>query len=128
MEIKKETPEQRTGRQVKNAWIHSMGFCEKSEFWAKMKLKKRQIKRCKKSFGVQYMDMIENKASADELDQCLQASQRRIEVIKNDLAELKGAVARIDEKMDNKLHKNPGKEVQRTRPTWLFPSFSQSLV
>jgi hypothetical protein len=128
MEIKKEAPEQRTGRQVKNAWIRSMGFCEKSEFWTKIKLKKRQLKGCKKSFGVQYMDMIERKASTDDLDQCVQASQRKIEVIKNDIAELKIAVARIEEKTDNRLHKNPGKEVPRTRPTWLFPSSSQSLV
>jgi hypothetical protein len=128
MVMKKETPEQRTGRQVKNAWISSLAFFEKSEFWAKMKLKKRQLKRCKKSFGVQYMDMIESKASADELKQCVEASQRRIEVIKNDTADLKRAVARIDEKMSNKLYKNPEKEVQRTHPTWLFPSSSQSLV
>jgi hypothetical protein len=128
MAIKKETPEQRTGRQVKNAWIHSMGFFEKSEFWAKMKLKKRQLKRCKKSFGVQYMDMIESNASADELEQCVEASQRRIEVIKNDISDIKRAVTRIDEKMNDKLHKNPEKEVQRTRPTWLFPSSSQSLA
>jgi hypothetical protein len=128
MEIKKETPEQRTGRQVKNAWIRSMGFCEKSEFWAKMKLTKRKIKGCKKSFGVQYMDMIESKASTEELDQCVQTSQRKIEVIKKEIAEIKGAVARIEEKTNKRLHKNPGKEVVRTRPTWLFPSSSQSLV
>jgi hypothetical protein len=128
MEIKKETPEQRTGRQVKNAWVRSMGFCEKSEFWAKIKLKKRLLKACKKSFGVQYMDMIESKASAEELDQCVQASQRRIEVIKRDIAALKRAVACIEEKTNNRLYKNPGKDVARTRPTWLLPSSSQSLV
>jgi hypothetical protein len=128
MEIKKETPEQRTGRQVKNAWVRSIGFCEKSEFWSKIKLKKRLLKACKKSFGVQYMDMIESKASAEELDQCVQASQRRIEVIKKDIAELKRKVARIEEKTNNRLHKNPGKEAGRTRPTLLLPSSSQSLV
>jgi hypothetical protein len=128
MEIKKETPEQRTGRQARNAWISSVEFCEKSEFWLKMKLKKRQLKGYKKSFGVQYMDLLDSGASADELEQCVQASKRKMKVIKNDIAELKAAVARIDEKMNNKFHKAPGKEVQRSRPTWLFPSSSQIFV
>jgi predicted RNase H-like nuclease (RuvC/YqgF family) len=115
---KKETSEQRIGRQARNAWISSLGFCDKSELWAKIKMKNDQLKPLKRSFGEKYMDMIESGASAKELDQCVQASLREIKAIKNDIAELKAAVARIEEKTNNKLRKKP--EV-RGRPKWLFP-------
>jgi hypothetical protein len=119
MKIKRESSEQRIGRQARNAWISSLGFCEKSELLSKMKIKKEQVKACKRSFGVQYMDMLESGASANQLAQCVKASQLEIQVIKSDIAELGTAAARIDEKTNNKLHKKP--EVRQSRPAWLFP-------
>jgi hypothetical protein len=119
MVIKKETSEQRIGRQARNAWIRSLGFCEKTELMAKIKIKRDQLKPLKRSFGEKYMDMIESGASAKALEQCVQASQQEIKLIKNDIAELKTAVALIDEKTDNKLNKLP--EVRQSRPKWLFP-------
>jgi hypothetical protein len=119
MEIKEETSEQRIGRQARNAWISSLGFCEKSELLTKMKIKKDQLKPLKRSFGEKYMDLIEIGASATVLDQCVQASQRELKVIKNDITEYKKAIALIDEKTNNKLRKKP--EGRQRRPKWLFP-------
>jgi hypothetical protein len=119
MEIKKETSEQRIGRQARNAWISSLGFCEKSELLAKIKFKKDKLKPQKRSVGDKYMDMIESGASAKALEQCVKASQREIKVIKNDIAELDTAIALVEEKTNNKLHKKP--EVRQRRPRWLFP-------
>jgi hypothetical protein len=119
MEIKEETPEQRVGRQTRNAWISSLGFCEKSELLAQMKIKKDQLKPLKRSFGEKYMDLIEIGAKPAVLDQCVQASQREIKVIKNDITELKKAIALIDEKTNFKVRKRP--EVRQSRPKWLFP-------
>jgi hypothetical protein len=119
METKEETPEQSIVRQTRNAWISSLGFCEKSELLAKMKLKKDQLKALKRSFGEKYMDLIDIGAKPKVLDQCVQASQREIKVIKNDVTELKKTIALIDEKTNFKLRKRP--EVRPSRPKWLFP-------
>lgn len=114
-----ETSEQRIGRQARNAWIRSLGFCEKSELLAKIKMKNAELKPLKRSFGEKYMDMIESKASAKALDQCVKATRREINAIKNDVAELKAALAHIEEKTNNKIRRKP--EVRPGRPKWLFP-------
>jgi predicted RNase H-like nuclease (RuvC/YqgF family) len=119
MEMKEETSEQRIARQARNAWTSSLGFCAKSELLAKMKIKKDQLKPLKRSFGEKYMDLMEIGASAKVLEQCVQASQRELKVIKNDITELKKAIALIDEKTNDKLRKKP--EVRPSRPKWLFP-------
>jgi hypothetical protein len=120
MEIKKkETREQRIGRQARNAWISGLSVLEKSELNAKMKMKKDQLKGFKRSFGEKYMDMIDSGSSARELEQCVKASLREMQVTKNDIEELKKASTRIDEKTNTKIQKKP--EVRPGRPAWLFP-------
>jgi hypothetical protein len=119
MEIKKETREQRIGRQAGNAWISGLSVLEKSELNAKMKIKRDQLKGFKRSFGEKYMDMIDSGSSARELAQCVKEALREMQVTKDDIVELKKAAARIDEKTKNKIQKKP--EVRQGRPAWLFP-------
>jgi hypothetical protein len=108
MEIKKtETSNQRICRKTKNVWIRSLGFCEKSELLAKMKLKNEQLKGCKKIFGVRYMDLIESGASANALDLCVETSRQEISVFKAEIMGIKTEIAHIDKKTSDKLHQKP---------------------
>jgi len=103
MEIKTETSPHRLCRKTKNKLISSLGFAQKSDYLAKAKLKKHWLKGRKQRFGFSYMDMLENGASADDLERCVQTARQDMQVIKNDITLLKGAI----EKTRKKIHANP---------------------
>jgi hypothetical protein len=107
MEIKEETRRQQLARQSKNSWISFSGFCKKSDKLAKIRFKKMQLNNQRKSFGVNYMTLLERNASQQELQKCISNAQIGMDIIQEEINALQGEAGRIDEKSRRKMVRNP---------------------
>jgi hypothetical protein len=86
-------------------------FCRKSDRNARLVLKKVQLKQAKKTFGLDYMTLLEKEESSpDELDSCMRAGYEKIGVLHKDMKTLRAEKKSLDELLRQKLLRNKQEE------------------
>ena len=86
-----------------NAFHRADILTRKSSRNARLAIKKLQLHQVKKSFGIEYMTLLEKNASLDELDRCLREGHDKIGVINKDIRTLVGEKTSLDELLQRKL-------------------------
>ena len=78
-------------------------FCRKSERNAKLAVKKLQLRRVKKAFGLDYMTLLEQEASPEELDKCMRDGHHKLDLINKEIRALRAEKASLDDMLQRKL-------------------------
>ena len=82
-------------------------FCRKSERNAKLAVKKIQLRQVKKSFGIDYMTLLEKEATPEQLDECLRNGHEKIDLIHKEMRTLRAEKTSLDDLLRHKLiHKS----------------------
>jgi hypothetical protein len=102
-----ETPQQKARRLAMNAWIRCLGLSKKSQLLVRQKVKEMELKECKKTFGVQYMDLVENNASDDALQACIDQAIIQVSEITKAIVEIKIAIDRLADETRSKIVDDP---------------------
>ena len=107
--MRKETCQEKIARKSSNGWCRVTGFFEKTQKIAKARVKKVQLEGEKKAFGVQFMDMMNNGASDQDLQVFVGKKRTDIQKMQEDIDRLKAEAIDIEEKTKNKIRqkKNP---------------------
>jgi uncharacterized protein (DUF3084 family) len=84
-------------RMGKNAWTRSVGMFEKNKALAKAQVKAYSVKSRNKKFGEEYMELVKNKASEEELQACIKAAEADVGEIEKEIEDLKKQAADIDQ-------------------------------
>ena len=82
-------------------------FCRKTERNAKLAVKKLQLRQVKKSFGIDYMTLLEKEANPDELDRCLRDGHEKMGNINKDIRTLRAEKTSLDDMLKQKLVRKP---------------------
>lgn len=86
-----------------NALYRADVFCRKSERNAKIVVKKLQLRRAKKAFGVDYMTLLEKEATSEDFERCLRSGYEKIGVIHKEIRTLRAEKASLDDILKQKL-------------------------
>jgi hypothetical protein len=78
-------------------------FCRKSGKNAKLAVKKHQLREAKKTFGLDYLTLLEKDASYDELDECLREGHMKVGLLNKDIQALRAEKKSLDELLQAKL-------------------------
>ena len=89
-----------------NAFYRTDHFCRKSERNAKLTVKRIQLHQVKKSFGLDYMNLLEKEASAEKLDECLRDGHMKIGLLNKSIHTLRAEKASLDERLKERLTGN----------------------
>ena len=89
-------------------------FCKKPERNAKLALKKHQLNQVKKSFGVDYMNLLEKDANPDELEQCMRDGHEKMGNLNKDIRMLRAEKTSLDDLLKQKLVPKPASHQQQT--------------
>jgi hypothetical protein len=117
---------QSLNRKACKTWIRITGVVEKSETLVKIKLKERELQERKKKFGVGYMDLLNTNRSEEELQQYLQQSKSEVAVLSQEVAFLQTQLARIDEKITDRLRQRNRRDSAGFSPKTSFSTTSTS--
>ena len=82
-------------------------FCKKTERNAKLAVKKLQLRQVKKTFGVDYMTLLEKDANPDELEQCMRDGHEKMGNINKDIRTLRAEKTSLDDLLQQKLVRKP---------------------
>ena len=86
-------------------------------------MKERELKECKKSFGVQYMDLVQSSGVTDaKLQECVQRSKNALAVLEQEIIELKIGIERVEEKTRSKIQKRSSRSNRATHPQLSQPA------
>jgi hypothetical protein len=85
------------------AWYKTDIFCRKSGRNAKLAVKKHQLQQAKKSFGVDYLTLLEQDAGFEKLDECLRDGHMKVGMIKKDIQALRAEKTSLDELLKQKV-------------------------
>lgn len=89
-------------------------FCRKSDRNARLALKKVQLSQAKKSFGLDYMTLLEQETSSpDELESCMRAGYEKIGVLHKDMKTLRAEKKSLDELLWQKLLRKTREEEEQ---------------
>ena len=78
------------------AFYHADHFCRKSGKNAQLVVKKHQLRKTKKTFGVDYLTLLEKEASHEQLDQCLRQGHLQVGMIQKDIQKLRSEKKGLD--------------------------------
>ena len=84
-------------------------FCRKSGKNAQLAVKKHQLRKTKKTFGVDYLTLLENEASHEQLDQCLREGHLQVGMLQKDIQKLRSEKKGLDLWLQDKLARIGGK-------------------
>ena len=101
--MRKETSQEHFVRTWKNTWVRVAGFCEKTGKLAKAQVKKSQLQSEKKMFGIQYIDMVNNGCSEQDLHLFVESKRRELGDIQEQVDLIKAQVLSIEERTKEKL-------------------------
>lgn len=110
MQPDKESARHLAGRKAKNAWLRTATFCQKSDLFAKTKIKEAQLTTRKKLFGVQYMDLLEQGCSDDVLQRCITMACDDLDALRLDITKLKSKLASVQDRTNDRLVWQPSDE------------------
>jgi hypothetical protein len=105
--LNQETPQQKARRLAMNTWIRCLGLSKKSQLLLRQKVKQLEVQDCKKTFGIRYMDLVENDASDEALQACIDQAIVQIGGITNAIFEIRTAIDRLDDETRSKLVDDP---------------------
>lgn len=91
-----------------NSFYRADIFCRKSERNAKLVVKKFELRHAKKTFGMDYMNLLEKEASQDDFEQCLRNGYEKIGVIHKDIRHLRAEKSSLDDLLKQKLVRKQG--------------------
>lgn len=77
-------------------------FVKKSERNAKLAIKKLQLRRVKKAFGLDYMTLLEKDATPEQLDHCMREGHENMDRIHKDIRALRAEKASLDDELKRK--------------------------
>lgn len=90
-------------RSCKNAVTNCFGCIQTSDEFAKIKYKAYQIESRKKTFGVTYLNLIQEKASEESLNACLNAALADVSVFEKDIQVLQAEIDRVNQETRVKI-------------------------
>lgn len=102
-----ETPPQKARRLAMNTWIRCLGLSKKSQLVLRQKVKEIELKECKKTFGMTYLDLVERSATAEDLQACIDHAKRKVAEISLSISELKVDVKRAEDETKSKIAEGP---------------------
>lgn len=109
MEIKRESVKQRCGRVAKNVWTQTVGISAKATPTFRILCLERELKDRKRAFGIRYIDLLQNDASNEHLQECVGQAHVDVVEVEQKIIEMKIAIDQIAEKTRTKLVKSPSK-------------------
>ena len=118
-----EGPHELAVRLAQNTWIRCVGLSQKSKLLLHIKLKEHEVKECKKTFGLQYMDLLESGASDRALEVCLMGTKTALARLSKEVSDMQEEIQKHEEEMKAKLIEDP------TEPSYrkvVAPSSSSS--
>ena len=87
--------------------MHEFLEIQKSDEFAKIKYKETQIAGRKKSFGVEYLDLLAAEATPEALAECTKKSQEDLKEIMDKIEELQKEIERVDAHTKKKIVGKP---------------------
>ena len=96
----------RMNRKAKKAWIRVLGMAEKSEKMVRIKIKEHELHERKKKFGVEYIDLLNDDATSEEIERYMQSSKSEIAVLEQQIAFLRLEMNKVNEKTNEMLQRH----------------------
>jgi hypothetical protein len=115
-------------RKSKNAWTRMKGYAKSSKVQASISVKKVEINKIKKQFGIQFCDLVRAEAPEEAVLACVLSTQSDLDKLENDIDHLKTTAARIDEKTRRKLKKKPSNWTMPGAHTQVAPDLHVATV
>jgi peptidoglycan hydrolase CwlO-like protein len=107
-EPKDESLVQHILRAAKNCFTSCSGGIQTVDEKASIQVKNFKIEALKKKFGVDYMNLVKNHASEDQLEECVRAARASMEELETEIKKLEDNIHAIDAETQAKLIKKSG--------------------
>jgi hypothetical protein len=99
------------------AYAQTKTTAKNTEETVKIQLTEKKIVACKHKFGIDYMDLVEQNASDEELAACVGAAKEEIARLKGKLHKYETNIATNKQKMETKIAKRKGGPMPHTQPS-----------
>jgi hypothetical protein len=90
-------------RLTRNTWTRCVGFVKKSDKLTKIQIRNEQIKSRKRQFGLEYLTLLRENASDDQLMISLHSALSRIDALEDDIRRLRETATAINAATKSKI-------------------------